>query len=434
MSTTAQARTQHVDPLLARAEQAAAAALRELPEALIIVFDDALRFVVTAGQVLARAGGSGFGGEGQAVAGAFPREVWASIEPLFSSALDGETRSREVWTADQRHCLMVDAGPLRSGAADEEGPAGAAGIAVVLDITARRRADLLSTREVSALAEVPERAPVGTGLLDGDGRWLLVSRPLCDITGYTAEELLGTRFDGIVHPEDTDNDADERARLMAGEIPAFQTEKRYFDAAGETVSAILSMSLVRDRGGAPLHYVAQLQDISERKRIEQSMRGLADHDPLTGLRNRRLFEHDLMLQVARSQRYGETAGLLVVDIDAFGQINDEHGRAVGDEILGALARALTRRLRQTDLVARIGAGEFAVLLPHIDREGITVVADGLLRVIPAYSVDTGASVLHPSASIGSVLVDRRTVSAEQALTEAYRAMQVARYATPSSPS
>jgi diguanylate cyclase (GGDEF)-like protein/PAS domain S-box-containing protein len=286
----------------------------------------------------------------------------------------------------------------------------------------------------SAIGEVFEQTPIGTGLLDPHGRWLLVNRPLCDITGYTAEELLGTRLDGIVHPEDTDSDAGERARLLAGEIPAFQTEKRYVDAGGETVSAILSMSLVRDRAGVPLHYVAQLQDVSERKRLEQSVRELADHDPLTGLRNRRLFEQDLMLQVARARRYGETAGLLVIDLDSFAELNEEHGQAAGDEILKALARALSRRLRQTDLLARLAADEFAVLLPHIDVEGITIVAEGLLRVIPACSVDTGAAVLHPSASIGSTVIDNGSASAEQALADAYRAMKIAKYAKPSTPS
>jgi diguanylate cyclase (GGDEF)-like protein/PAS domain S-box-containing protein len=424
--------TQRWDPLLARAEQAAAAALHELPEALIIVFDEELRFVLSAGQVLARATGSSFGTEGRPVAASFPGDLWRSMQPLFASAIDGETRSREIWTADQRHCLMVDAGPLRHGEHDAE-PGRAAGVAVVLDITARRRADALAAGTAPLEGE-SERAPIGTGLLDTDGRWLLVNRPLCDITGYTAEELLGTRFEGIVHPEDADNDAEQRARLLAGEIPAFRTEKRYFDAAGETVSAILSMSLVRDRGGAPLHYVAQLQDVSERKRLEQSVRELADHDPLTGLRNRRLFEHDLMLQVARSQRYGETAGLLVIELDGLAELTELHGQDAGEEMLGALARALSRRLRQTDLLARIAADRFAVLLPHIDLEGITVVADGLLRVIPAYSVDTGAAVLHPSVSVGSALIDRQTATGEQALAEASRAMQIARDARPSLPS
>jgi len=63
-----------------------------------------------------------------------------------------------------------------------------------------------------------------------------------------------------MHPEDALNDLEQRKRLLDGQIPAFQVEKRYFDAAGETVSAILSMSLVRDRNGAPLHYIAQVQD------------------------------------------------------------------------------------------------------------------------------------------------------------------------------
>ena len=74
-----------------------------------------------------------------------------------------------------------------------------------------------------------------------------------------------------MHPEDAGNDVVERRRLTEGEIPAYQVEKRYFDAAGETVSAILSMSLVRDRQGRPLHYIAQLQDISARKELEEQL-------------------------------------------------------------------------------------------------------------------------------------------------------------------
>jgi diguanylate cyclase (GGDEF)-like protein/PAS domain S-box-containing protein len=424
------------DPLLASAERGAAAALRELPEALLVVFDDELRFVKTAGQVLERVGDPGICREGQFVGSAFREDLWASMEPLFASALEGETRSREIWTAKEQHCLMVDAGPLRPNISEGgiEGGAHDGGVAVVLDITARRRALMLAQRPRGGFEEVFERSPIGMGLLDTDGRWLLANPSLCDTTGYTAAELIGTRLDGIVHPDDAENDANQRARLVAGEIPAFQTEKRYFDAAGETVSAIFSMSLVRDRYGAPLHYIVQLQDISDRKRLEENLRGLADHDPLTGLRNRRLFEHDLKLQVARSQRYGETAGLLFVGLDSYRQISDGHGETVGEEALKALARALTRRLRQTDLVARVGEDEFAVLLPHIDIEGISVVADGLSRVIPAYGIDTEAAVLHLSASIGSASIDRLTASAEQALADAFASMQIAKHAEPSAPS
>jgi PAS domain-containing protein len=218
----------YVDPVLASADDAAAAALRELPEALILAFDRELRFVLTAGQALERLGNPPAGLDGRFVGEVFPAELWQAIEPLFRSALDGETRSREVWIGEQQHCLMVDVGPLRLsglGGADE-GETVAGGVAIVLDVTARKRAQVIAPAPAGAFEEVFDRAPIGTGLLDRDGRWLLVNRALCEITGYTAEELIGKRFDGIMHPDDAQNDVREREQLLAGEIAAFQIEKR----------------------------------------------------------------------------------------------------------------------------------------------------------------------------------------------------------------
>jgi len=412
-------------------DSAAAASLRELPDALIVAFDEDMRFVLTASNTPERgAAESSRTWEGRPLSQAFPTDLFASMEPLFRSALEGETRSREIWTSDERHCLMVDVGPLPArGSAQDAGARAAGGVAVVLDITERRQADLIANAGRGAgFEEVFENAPIGTGLLDTDGRWLLVNRALCDITGYTAEELIGKRFEGIVHPDDVFNDAEQRSSLLHGHCAAYQVEKRYFDAAGETVAAILSVSLVRDSDGSPLHFIAQLQDVSGRRRLEEHQRQLADHDPLTGLRNRRLFEHDLRLQVARSRRYGEIAGLMMIELDGMRALGARHGHAVAEETLRSVGRALSRRLRETDLVARISADEFAVLLPHIDREGVSVVADGVARVLSACSVDVGDSVVHPTASIAFTLIDARSESAERVLAQAASDVRAAKLA------
>jgi diguanylate cyclase (GGDEF)-like protein/PAS domain S-box-containing protein len=413
------------------ADNAALAALHELPGARMLVFDSELRFILSAGQTPTHGAESDPAAcrEGAFIGDAFPASLWVLIEPLCRSALGGETRSREIWSADDSRSLMVDVGPLRL---DGPGAGGrspiAGGVAVILDVTERRAADGVLRPSDGQFEQVFERAPIGTGLMDLEGRWTLVNRALCEITGYTTEELIERRFTDITHPDDVNNDVEQYAQLLAGAIPAFQVEKRYFNAAHETLSAILSISLVRDAGSAPLHYIAQLQDISERKRLEEQLRHLADHDPLTGLRNRRLFEHDLKLQVARSQRYGEQAAVMMVDLDAFKSINDLYGHKVGDDTLKAIATALTRRLRETDLVARLGGDEFAVLLPHADERGTALVAEGLERVIAACSIELGDVVVHPSGSVGVAMIDQQTVSAEQALVDADRAMYAAKRA------
>ena len=124
--------------LLASADHAASAALRELPEALVIVFDRQLRFVLTAGQAIERMGRPEICRADNDVADAFPAEFWEHFEPLFSSALEGETaHARDVDGSTER-MPVVDADRWRATADRRPGTARTStGVAVVLDITAR---------------------------------------------------------------------------------------------------------------------------------------------------------------------------------------------------------------------------------------------------------------------------------------------------------
>ena len=401
-------------------EDSAPATPSELPKALIVAFDADLRVVVSAGQALTRPTALSPARVGEPVEQVFPEALWRMLEPLFRSALDGETRSREIATGGGDGRVAVDIGPLHVAGTAEGGEAAKGGVAVVLDASARPRSATVqhSGRAGAGFEEVFERAPIGTGLLDCDWRWLLVNHALCEITGYTPDELIGHPLRALV----PDGDVGQRERLLSSDVGAVQAEHRYVNAGGESCAAIVSMSLVRDAGGNPLHYIAQLHDISERKQLEERLRHLAGHDPLTGVRNRRLFDHDLAMQVARSKRYGELAGVLVLDLDGFKAVNDAHGHKAGDDVLRAVARALRGRLRETDLVARIGGDEFAVLLARVDESGLEVVARGLERAVRACAVDVGEAVVHPDASIGGALIDATAVDAGEVFARADRAM------------
>lgn len=102
-----------------------------------------------------------------------------------------------------------------------------------------------------------------------------------------------------------------------------------------------------------------------RRRIRR-LEAAVSIDPLTGVLNRRGFERELERSIAYVQRYGAQAALIYLDLDRFKSCNDQHGHAAGDALLKAVARALTREVRASDVVARLGGDEFAVLMWNVD--------------------------------------------------------------------
>lgn len=116
-----------------------------------------------------------------------------------------------------------------------------------------------------------EHAAIGIALVAPDGRWLKVNRAVCDLVGYTSDELLEKSFQDITHPDDLETDLENVQRLLSGEISSYQMEKRYFHKAGHIVWVLLSVSLVRSDEGEPLYFIAQIQNISKRKRAEEAL-------------------------------------------------------------------------------------------------------------------------------------------------------------------
>ncbi len=124
----------------------------------------------------------------------------------------------------------------------------------------------------SRFASAFDYAAIGMAIVSPEGRWLRANRAVLDMLGYTEEDLLARTFQSITHPDDLDADMACVRRMLAGELRTCQMEKRYFHKMGHIVWALVSVSLVRDERGKPLHFISQIQDITERRRAEGRLR------------------------------------------------------------------------------------------------------------------------------------------------------------------
>jgi diguanylate cyclase (GGDEF)-like protein len=146
---------------------------------------------------------------------------------------------------------------------------------------------------------------------------------------------------------------------------------------------------------------AQLQD--SRARI-LDLEARVDVDPLTDVLNRRGFERELKRSLAYVKRYGTSAALIYIDLDGFKPVNDRHGHGAGDAVLKAIAAALLRNVRASDVVARIGGDEFAVLLWNVNGANAAAKAGALEAAVFGAPVRWNASTLVVGASAGIALL------------------------------
>jgi diguanylate cyclase (GGDEF)-like protein/PAS domain S-box-containing protein len=136
------------------------------------------------------------------------------------------------------------------------------------DITERLQRDNALLESEARFRNAFDAAAIGMAIVSLDGKWLQVNPPLCRMLGYSEPDLKKLTFQDVTHPDDLAADLDYVEQVLRGEIPSYQMEKRYFHKDGHVVWVLLSVSMVRGRDGAPLHFVSQIQDITARKQTE----------------------------------------------------------------------------------------------------------------------------------------------------------------------
>jgi diguanylate cyclase (GGDEF)-like protein/PAS domain S-box-containing protein len=241
----------------------------------------------------------------------------------------------------------------------------------------------------------------GMALVSLEGRWEKVNQSLCEILGYSEAEMLATNFQSQTHPDDLGTDLNQLYQLTENNVGTSQTEKRFFHKDGQDVWVLQSVSLVRDDGENPLHYIFQILDVTERKEAEEKIYHAAFHDGLTGLPNRILLTERLSLAVERAKRHSTYQfAVLFIDLDRFKFINDSLGHQYGDLLLIQVAERLQQCVRKLDTVARLGGDEFAILLDGV--EGLENAAPTAERMQEQLTTpfDLNGKEAHISGSIG----------------------------------
>jgi len=206
----------------------------------------------------------------------------------------------------------------------------------------------------------------GMVITDANAVILRVNRGFTEITGYTAEEAIGNKPNLLSSGRHDGNfyaamwDSLHRHGAWQGEI--WNRRK-----SGEIYPESLSITAVRRSDGTVTNYVATLEDVTQRKVIDEKIKYLAFYDSLTDLPNRRLLHDRLQHALASGMRSGRHGALLFIDLDNFKMLNDMLGHGKGDLLLQQVAKRLSACVREGDTVARLGNDEFVVILENMSE-------------------------------------------------------------------
>src|SRR5471032_1463506 len=291
----------------------------------------------------------------------------------------------------------------------------------------RNRAELVTVRrESERLASearfrvIYERASAGIVIIDRTGAVCEANAAFERMLGYPPLYFTGKRLGQYTAPEDRDLTRAHFDKLAEGDANETHYEKRYLRANGSIMWADVSITRLADGDPQGWFAIGLIEDVSERKQIEDRLLYDATHDALTGLANRTLFATRLD-SVLKSETKG-MAAVIFIDLDHFKVVNDSLGHAAGDRLLRTVADRLSEFAGPHDMVARFGGDEFAVLFSQLPHVADLTRRVNLIQQRIAEPLLVESRSIYTSASIGVAPLGPRYALAEDVLRDADTAM------------
>src|SRR5512139_240104 len=287
----------------------------------------------------------------------------------------------------------------------------------ITDITVRKRAEL-QLYEEKEKAQVTLQS-IGDAVIttDADGRVEYLNPVAEELTGWESEEAVGRPITEVfqVISESTRQPVDSPITrcLREGRMVEMAEPSLLVNRRGQEISMQDSAAPIRDRSGRLIGVVMVFHDVSQERRLQRALSYQATHDALTGLINRREFEHRLneVLQASRSNAEARHV-VMYLDLDQFKVVNDTCGHQAGDRLLKQITSVLQTRIRSADTLARLGGDEFGLLLQDCSLEMAQRIAEDLRQAIRDFRFVWHERVMNVGVSIGLVEMhgDEQTLS------------------------
>ncbi|MCG2578622.1 EAL domain-containing protein [Dechloromonas sp. XY25] len=277
-------------------------------------------------------------------------------------------------------------------------------VALLRDITERSHALHALQESEKRLTLAMEAAGLGFWDIDLRTDFVTCNDRLLALLGYRPGDIAPRleAWENLTHPDDLLPTRLAFERHLRGETSGFRAECRLLAKPGRWRWVLAQGEVVeRDLGGEPLRVIGVVEDIDERKAVEDRIRQVLQHDPLTELPNRSLLYELAERELASARRSRKACAFLFVDLDRFKPINDTYGHDVGDAVLREVARRLSGCVRAEDTVGRLGGDEFLAVVSHIGgvEDAATATRHILDRLGQPYHTDGLALTVLPSIGI-----------------------------------
>ena len=332
----------------------------------------------------------------------YGKPIPTSQAMLVKGGEEGGHETRE-WTLVRRDGSHLAVNMLATPVLDEQG-LWVGHLAICIDITERKRVhEALAARDL-LLKKLSAHVPGGIYQfkMDFDGRYSVIyaSDGIREIYELEPDVLLldAESIFMRIHPQDTTR-VRASIRASADTLSPWREEYRV-QLPMRGLRWVRGEATPEELPGGGVLWHGYISDISDLKRVEEELRALSITDSLTGIHNRRYFQERLTTEMARVQRRGGNLSVIMLDIDHFKRINDQHGHAEGDRVLQAVCERIGYRLRRTDVFCRLGGEEFMVLCPDTNSEQAQVLALQLWQGLRSSPID-GVGIITASFGIAS---------------------------------